>query len=348
MAPVPPAVNQMAGQMGAQMGAAAAKQGIQSAKDQIAAIPPGGSDGFLYCIPVFPGAATPHAISMKYCLRRILALQFFVCCLRIVLLRDILGGVWMLFVIFVGSHGYWEYMNMTYLSCWGVLCLINGFIDTLHCILPIVFGLLSIDILTVLVNALCPLVYLLGATFAYHLYLDYAAANKIPLGSITYVIPDVFWVMKQKMDAAEHEHLPLSMQKMIDPTSPEVAPGTAAVPPPGYGAPGTAPGQSPYGYSPQAPQQQPPPAGAASPGGGGGAVEKWFEHLGAQAGAHAAQSAVQQQAAQAQAQAGGFGSPQAGFGAPGRPAGMPPPPPVAAYPQQAPAGRTGAGRGWFG
>jgi len=315
------AVNGVAANVGAQVGAAAGAAAYQNAKQQMT-MNPGGSDGYLYCIPVLPlaGFPTEHARSMKYCLRRILFLQVTMAVLRGVVLRDILGGLWMLLVVFVGFHGYYENMNMTYISCWGALCTLNGLIDALHCILPLAFGLISFDILKVIVQVLCPFAYWLGATFAYHLYLDFVhtyADRLPPQGMATRMMPDIFDIMKHKADEV---HLPMS------------APGQA---PAGYGAQGYAA----QGYAAQgAPVPQQPPPAAAQPSG----MEAFFAQQGAVAGAAMAQGAAQGAVAGAQQQV------QQGFGMPQQPqqaaAGYPQPPQLA--PAAAPAAAPAGGGGW--
>lgn len=167
---------------------------------------------FLYCIPLMPGFPTPHAKGTKHWMVRILVTQAIGCALRIVVLSDILGGLWMAAAIFVGAHGYYETMNITYVSLWGILCLLNGFFDTLGMIIPGIFGILSFEIWTTLVRVVVPLTYLLGASFAYHLYLDYAEDQKrhgnnfIDKSYLVRVIPDIFVFLKTKVDDVESRY----------------------------------------------------------------------------------------------------------------------------------------------
>jgi len=166
---------------------------------------------WLYCIPMMPGVPTAHSLSMKRWFLNILILQGIMCVLRFIFLKDIMGGLWMALAVGIGLHGYWEFMNITFICCWGILCLVNGFFDCLEAVLPLVFGLLSFDILNTGLRILLPFSYLLGASFAYHIYLDFAQEHGWQVGWITKLIPDVFWLAKRRGDKFKSDHgLPLA------------------------------------------------------------------------------------------------------------------------------------------
>jgi pyruvate/2-oxoglutarate dehydrogenase complex dihydrolipoamide acyltransferase (E2) component len=187
----------------------AANAAAAGAHSELAQFGRGGEDGYLYCIPccVQRGFATPHTLGMKYCFMRILFLQFIVCLLRIILLKDYFFGLWMLLTILVGLHAYYESMNMMYISLWGTLCVLNGIFDVVHNSMPYAFGLQAVDVGAVLIRAACPILYFVGASFSYHIYLDYMQATNQKTTMVCRVVPDIFWLMKTKLEKPEDAKL---------------------------------------------------------------------------------------------------------------------------------------------
>eukprot|EP00927_Polykrikos_kofoidii_P037723 TRINITY_DN3193_c0_g1_i2.p1 TRINITY_DN3193_c0_g1~~TRINITY_DN3193_c0_g1_i2.p1 ORF type:complete len:533 (+),score=82.47 TRINITY_DN3193_c0_g1_i2:87-1685(+) len=164
----------------------------------------GSSDkAFLYCIPVLAGFPTEHAISMKSPLRVILIVQACVCFARFFFLQDFIGGLWAAVAVFIGVHGLWRNMNITYISVWGTLCTLNGLFDIVQALLPYFFFLEKFNFLKVCLRLACPVAHWLGASFAYHLYLDFAEVNNIPSSWMTRIMPDVYWLMRAKVKRAE-------------------------------------------------------------------------------------------------------------------------------------------------
>jgi len=182
---------------------------------------------WLYCIPVMAGFPTKHALSLKHWLVRILIVQAIACGLRFWILSDWVGGFWMAVVISLGAHAYWETMNNTYICCWGIACIVCGFIDLLSAILPVLIGVFKLQVVEIIVRCVIPFAYFLGAAFAYHLYLDFAETNKFETPYSTNFVPDVFMKMKAKVDE-EHieEKLPFHSE------GPEVPMGTEGALPP--------------------------------------------------------------------------------------------------------------------
>jgi len=180
----------------------AANAAASGAQQELAQFGRGGEDGYLYCIPccVQRGFATPHTLSLKYCFMRILFCQFIVCILRIILLKDYFFGLWMLVTILVGLHAYYESMNMMYLSTWGTLCVVNGIFDVVHTSLPYAFGLQAIDVGALLIRIASPILYFVGASFSYHVYLDYMQATNQKTTMVCRVVPDIFIFMKARLE----------------------------------------------------------------------------------------------------------------------------------------------------
>lgn len=206
----------------------------------------GGADGFLYCIPVMRGFPSPHALEMKNVLGRILIVQGLVCFIRLIFLRDILSCFWMAMTISIGAHGYYENMNITYLSCWGSLCLVNGIFDFLNTVLPLMFGLVSFDALPLMCRFTSVLISFLGASFAYHLYLDFTKVTKVQTTDIVTYVPDIFWWMESRVETAEgkgfgyaHQHGYLNNYGNAAPSSLTAAAQPPPGAPPGYGQPAT-------------------------------------------------------------------------------------------------------------
>lgn len=166
------------------------------------------------CIPLMPGQPSEHRMGLKAWMIALLVAQLAVAVLRIVMLHDFAGGLWMLLTAAIGFYGYWNYMNITYLSCWGVICVVNGFLDLLQTILPLIFGILKFDFLLSFIRFSCPFTYWFSASFAYHLYLDYAEENLIPTGWMTKVMPDMFWLLRTKL-SRRRQQLPLVDQQVL-------------------------------------------------------------------------------------------------------------------------------------
>mmetsp|Transcript_5187 Transcript_5187/g.7208 ORF Transcript_5187/g.7208 Transcript_5187/m.7208 type:complete len:97 (-) Transcript_5187:50-340(-) len=68
-------------------------------------------------------------------------------------------------------------MNVTYICCWGLACLVNGAFDVLAIILPLIFDLLTAKLLKITILICIPVSEFFGALFAWHLYHDYAVSG---------------------------------------------------------------------------------------------------------------------------------------------------------------------------
>lgn len=130
-------------------------------------------DTFLFCIPLQVGPATSYARNVKHWMHSILLLQMSSCLFRMLVIKDISGSFWMIIIVGLGGYAYYQDMNITYVCCWGVACAINGFFDTLGLIFPILLDLVKLSLFNIILRVLAPLSELLGAGFAWHLYVDY-------------------------------------------------------------------------------------------------------------------------------------------------------------------------------
>jgi len=60
----------------------------------------------------------------------VLALQCCICVLRTAVIRDVVGGFFMAYGCLLGLYAWKEHMNITLIGYWGLMILINGFLDT--------------------------------------------------------------------------------------------------------------------------------------------------------------------------------------------------------------------------
>eukprot|EP00929_Paragymnodinium_shiwhaense_P028562 TRINITY_DN16533_c0_g1_i1.p2 TRINITY_DN16533_c0_g1~~TRINITY_DN16533_c0_g1_i1.p2 ORF type:complete len:201 (+),score=43.01 TRINITY_DN16533_c0_g1_i1:143-745(+) len=80
-------------------------------------------------VPMQMGTPTTFALKQRPLMLGILVVQSFVCVVRIVAMLDIIGGFIMAMMIGIGWYAWYETMNIMYISCWGMLCFINGVFD---------------------------------------------------------------------------------------------------------------------------------------------------------------------------------------------------------------------------
>eukprot|EP00933_Yihiella_yeosuensis_P082931 TRINITY_DN96972_c0_g1_i1.p1 TRINITY_DN96972_c0_g1~~TRINITY_DN96972_c0_g1_i1.p1 ORF type:complete len:254 (-),score=49.88 TRINITY_DN96972_c0_g1_i1:60-821(-) len=132
---------------------------------------------FFSSLPVQVGPPTQYASTIKHWMHFILILQAVGLILRVIVLLDIFGSFWMFLLCGMGWYAWYQEMNISYVTVWGIGCALNGFFDTLGFIIPTAVGMLKIELLSTCVRVGCPLSELLGALFAWHVYRDYQAAR---------------------------------------------------------------------------------------------------------------------------------------------------------------------------
>jgi len=84
--------------------------------------------------PVQVGPPTEYARRCRPWMLALLVFQSIVCVVRIVPLMDIMGGFIMLITLALGWYAWKEDMHITFISSWGLLCLINGAFDLVRLI----------------------------------------------------------------------------------------------------------------------------------------------------------------------------------------------------------------------
>lgn len=132
---------------------------------------------WLFVIPVQVGPVTEYARKLRPWMHTILVIQVIVCISKLFVLKEITGPLWMLLVSGVGWYALYMDLNITYVCVWGALCLIQGFLEFLTLLIPGVVGILKFSFLNTVVRVTTPLVYLLGALFAWHLFHDYETSR---------------------------------------------------------------------------------------------------------------------------------------------------------------------------
>jgi len=129
--------------------------------------------------PVQVGPPTAYASNIKHWMHLILFLQVAALLLRAIVLLDLLGAFWMAGVCGLGWYAYYQQMNISYLSAWGLSCSINCLLDVLLFIIPAIIGVFEFELLSTCVRIFTPCVELLGALFAWHLYRDYQMSQGV-------------------------------------------------------------------------------------------------------------------------------------------------------------------------
>lgn len=150
---------------------------------------------FLFGIPLQVGPATDYARRVRHWLHFILVMQAVGCALRFIILWEVFGAFWMAMLCALGWYAWKQDMNITYICCWGLACMVNALFDIFGAILSFVFiSLCALTHLPVMqgpfMQARCAarlapgIVHitvafseLMGAAFAWHLYADYRASH---------------------------------------------------------------------------------------------------------------------------------------------------------------------------
>jgi len=129
----------------------------------------------------------------------------------------------------LGWYAWKQDMNITYICLWGLGCFVNGIFDTLGIIVPIIFNVLTLQILEICLRALVPASELLGSAFAWHLYLDYynhggGASNEFMHG-VAGSMPDPMGKLVDEVDPEEYKSLTAGLQKQGEAFQKEVDSG---------------------------------------------------------------------------------------------------------------------------
>lgn len=135
--------------------------------------------GAMAAMPQQVGPPTPEMIRHKRTLLGFVILQGFMGIIGLAWLADLLNFVFACAQVFVGYQAYDKDMHISYISLWGVISLVNGVLQTVGEVLPILMGVLSMKLSEAFVRCMMPVASLLGAAFAWHIYVDYANQEHI-------------------------------------------------------------------------------------------------------------------------------------------------------------------------
>mmetsp|Transcript_15052 Transcript_15052/g.34281 ORF Transcript_15052/g.34281 Transcript_15052/m.34281 type:complete len:191 (+) Transcript_15052:140-712(+) len=130
-------------------------------------------------LPIQLGPATDYAKRRRPLLVVVLSFQTVICLLNIFVNLDIMGGFILGITAAMGWLAWFKEMDITYLTSWGMLCLINGVLDTVRLIdiavrLPLFTDGESVAYnLGSAIRILTPFASLTGALMAWFLYKDY-------------------------------------------------------------------------------------------------------------------------------------------------------------------------------
>jgi|Transcript_60077 hypothetical protein len=215
------------------------------------------SKKFLFFIPLQVGPATPYARNLKNWMHGIIIFQAIVCALRFIILMQILGCAWMCVVCALGWYAWYHDMNITFVCCWGVACAVNCVMDIISLIIPFVWGMLTIQVIDTAIRVAIPFSELLGAGFAWHLYLDYEHTTNKESDSLLHSAPDPMAKFMNKAEGINPDefksllgnpHATMPASHALDVTMPasgaalpehmtQILPDIEAQPPPASGTP---------------------------------------------------------------------------------------------------------------
>eukprot|EP00929_Paragymnodinium_shiwhaense_P051146 TRINITY_DN25761_c0_g1_i1.p1 TRINITY_DN25761_c0_g1~~TRINITY_DN25761_c0_g1_i1.p1 ORF type:complete len:230 (-),score=35.02 TRINITY_DN25761_c0_g1_i1:271-960(-) len=130
-------------------------------------------------LPQQVGQPTPAAIAHQKTFLAILVFQAVMGILSLIRLFDFLTFFLTGCGVALGYTAYKHFMHITYIAAWGILCTIMGIMQVIGEIFPILFGIFTLKLSEAMVRLAIPVSSLLGAAFAWHIYVDYANANDV-------------------------------------------------------------------------------------------------------------------------------------------------------------------------
>jgi len=168
------------------------------------------SKDWLLGIPIQVGP--PTQLAQQYAKAHfpiVLGLLVVTAILRLVVLWDITGTCWMLFVAGIGFYAWRQGMNITVVSVKGVLCMGGGVIETLNLVVPVALGVIKYKLGQIFVMAMIPISFFIGAFICWLLYKDYMSNGH---GQNSQTLFDVIKVGKAALGSTETQPLNASSQ----------------------------------------------------------------------------------------------------------------------------------------
>ncbi|CAK9104916.1 unnamed protein product [Durusdinium trenchii] len=129
---------------------------------------------WLFCIPIQVGPATEYARGLRHWFAFIILLQVAEGVCQLVLKTALLNALYMAVAAFIGLYAWYQDMNITYVCLWGLTSLFLGVMAIISNLIPVITGVLSLDVVGLVLAISGPLIYALAGAFAWHLYNDYA------------------------------------------------------------------------------------------------------------------------------------------------------------------------------
>jgi len=121
-------------------------------------------------IPLQTGPGSAYSRNLTNWMHTILVAQAIACTMKILILNEFIGSMWMVSVIAIGYYAMLHDMNITVVCGWGILCLLNGVFCTVGLVLPLIVGLVKLNVLRLVATICVPVSYFMGALLAVHLY----------------------------------------------------------------------------------------------------------------------------------------------------------------------------------
>eukprot|EP00440_Ansanella_granifera_P055495 gb/GFBE01060159.1/.p1 GENE.gb/GFBE01060159.1/~~gb/GFBE01060159.1/.p1 ORF type:complete len:185 (+),score=32.21 gb/GFBE01060159.1/:1-555(+) len=148
------------------------------------------NQNWFFCIPIQIGPATEYARGLRHWFMFIILLQVAEAVVQIVLCSALVTALWMAVTAVLGLFAWRQDMNITYICIWGTFSIFQAVMTFISDLLPAITGALSLDVVGLITLISVPVIHLLAAAFAWHLYNDYAEdhgerpARSIPLPSM--------------------------------------------------------------------------------------------------------------------------------------------------------------------
>eukprot|EP00443_Scrippsiella_acuminata_P073571 CAMPEP_0115505538 /NCGR_PEP_ID=MMETSP0271-20121206/70634_1 /TAXON_ID=71861 /ORGANISM="Scrippsiella trochoidea, Strain CCMP3099" /LENGTH=221 /DNA_ID=CAMNT_0002934845 /DNA_START=92 /DNA_END=755 /DNA_ORIENTATION=- len=135
----------------------------------------------LFGIPLQVGPGSEHVKALQHWLWGAIGAQAIMGVIQVVCLSDYLGAVEMFLTVAIGYWAVSEEMNITYTCLWGACCLLFMVLGALALlILSLLSDVLSLDVISMILEICVPVVYLFGFLLAVHFYHLWAQANHMP------------------------------------------------------------------------------------------------------------------------------------------------------------------------
>jgi len=129
-------------------------------------------------LPVQYGPATEYARQKRGLLFLILLAQVLLMAFRLIFSLDIFGALFMALQVAIGGYAWQQDMNITYLSLYGIICLINAIFSGIAAIIPILWNFVTLDFFSCVSACFLPVADAAGAYLSWLIYNDFSNTQK--------------------------------------------------------------------------------------------------------------------------------------------------------------------------